>query len=391
MKSTKLKETIDQVNIPEDMQEEIIQNLRRQEGQGRYRYHYRAHFIKKSLPVAAALLLAVGIVSIPVQAGIRYLVKARMESIPAEEMEETLEMQKSQTGEANLFSREYSQEEKQRMEALFRAYQKGTFPQGQVLLVETEDQVVDDTLCYLKSTGCFYLPDRELTDEEMLEIIEFEYKKEYALTFDPQVQMEREERKEEQSEITAQVQAGGGISEAEAVAVAKEWMNVFFGVSTDGMEETIYLDDERFDVPIYHITYDIRSVCYYYFSISTIDGSIMSVDVSMVSQRDALKLTEEQAKAEMSKGCRDAMRFLKEQFGVQEEFENIYCFYRAEDGKLLSSDLTYFFEKADGSFYQVAFYYDTNELSGYACVTSDSFKQQREWENAVVVTVDLEN
>ncbi len=391
MEDMQLKEAIDQINISEAVQQEMIQNLRRQEEQGRYRYHHKPHSIKRSLPAAAAILLAVGIVSIPVQAGIRYLVKERMESIPKEEMEETLEMQKEQTNDADLFSREYSPNEKQRMEALFRDYQNGIFPERQLLIVEEEEQVTEDTLCYLESTGCFYLPDRELTDEEILEIIEFNYKREYALTLDPEVQAVIENHEKEQNEIKTQVQAGGGISEAEAVAVAQEWMNTFFGVSTDGMEEIIYLDEEWFDVPTYHITYYIQSVCSYYFSISTVDGSIMSVSVSRSSMRNTPTLTEEQAKERMPQGRRDAQRFLEEQIGIHEEYKAVYAFYIAENGKLLSGDITYYFEKTDGNFDQVAFYYDTNGLSGYTCITSELFEQQKGWEGAVVVPVDLEN
>ncbi len=391
MEDMQLKEAIEQINISEAVQQEMIQNLRRQEEQGRYRYHHKPHSIKRSLPAVAAILLAVGIVSIPVQAGIRYLIKERMESIPKEEMEETLEMQKEQTNGADLFSREYSPNEKQRMEALFRDYQNGIFPERQLLIVEEEEQVTEDTLCYLESTGCFYLPDRELTDEEILEIIEFNYKREYALTLDPEVQAVIENHEKEQNEIKTQVQAGGGISEAEAVAVAQEWMNTFFGVSTDGMEEIIYLDEEWFDVPTYHITYEIQSVCYYYFSISTVDGSIMYISVSIPSMRNTPRLTEEQAKERTPQGRRDAQRFLEEQLGIHEEYKAVYAFYIAENGELLSSDITYFFEKTDGNFDQVAFYYDTNGLSGYTCITRELFEQQKGWEGAVVVPVDLEN
>ena len=45
-----------------------------------------------------------------------------------------------------------------------------------MLEVENAGAVVAGTLCYIKDTGGYYLPDRELTDEELLEIIEYDYK-----------------------------------------------------------------------------------------------------------------------------------------------------------------------------------------------------------------------
>lgn len=391
MNNTNIKETMDQVNIPKDMQEEIIRNLQRQANSGKYKYNYKSHTFKKTLLSAAALLLIVGAISIPVQAGIRYLVKARMESIPNEEMEATLEMQQAQTVSADSFSREYSQSEKQRMAKLFKAYQNGTFPQEQLLLIESEDQIPVDALCYLKSTSCFYLPNRDLTDEEILEIIEFDYKREYSLTLDPEVHAMMEESEKEQNEIKAKVQASDGISEADAIEIAQKWMNSFFGVSTDGMEETIYLDEDRFEVPIYHITYDIRSTCYYYFSISTIDGSLMSVDVSSSSRLDDSEMTQEQAKAQISENYQAALRFLREQLGIQEDFETAYCLYRAEDSKMLSKVLSYFFQKEDGDFYMVGFYCNTNEFCAFTYATSEWFQQLSERENAILITLSPEN
>ena len=378
MNGTNIKETINQVNIPEDMQKEIIRNLQKQEDLGKYKYNYKSHTFKRTLLSAAALLLIMGTISIPVQAGIRYLVKARMESIPAEEMEATLEMMQTQTVGADSFSREYSQNEKQRRAELFTAYQNGTFPHGQLLLIESDDQIPDNTLCYL-------------TDEEILEIIEFNYKREYSLSLDPEVQAVMEEREKEQNEIKEKVQADNGITEAEAVTIAQNWMNSFFNVSPNGMEETIYLDDEMFEVPIYHITYDIQSTCYYYFSISTIDGSIMSIDISLASWGDAPEITEEQAKAQMSENYQTALRFLNEQLEIRDEFETVYCLYRAEDGKLISRVLSYFFQKADGDFYLVTFRCGNSEFSNYTHATAEWFKQLSERENAVLITLSPEN
>lgn len=393
MNDTSIKETMEQINIPEDMQKRIIHNLCQQTVEGNYRYKYKSKNFRKALLSAAAFLLILGTASIPVRAGIRYLVKQRMESIPHEELETNLEMQQNQTADADSFSRDYSQNEQLRMAELFKAYQNGTFPQGQLLLIESEDQIPEDALCYLKSTSCFYLPDRDLTDEELLEIIEFNYKRDYALTLDPEVQAVVEEQEKEQKEIRAKVQAGNGISEAEAVEIAKEWMNSFFGVSADGMEETIYLDDGRFEVPIYHITYSIRSNCYYYFSISTIDGSIMSVDRSLSSlwhSSDVTDATEEQARTQITENYQTALRFLREQLEIQDDFKTAYCLYRAEDGKMISEVLAYFFQKEDGDFYFVDFYRNTNEFCGFSYTTDEWFRQMSERENATLITLPPE-
>ena len=51
-------------------------------------------------------------------------------------------------------------------------------------------------------------------------------------------------REKEQEEIKAQIkEQQSSISEAEAVSIAQNWMDSLFGLSTGGMEETIYLDN----------------------------------------------------------------------------------------------------------------------------------------------------
>lgn len=391
MNSTNIKETMDQINIPEDMQKKIIKNLCKQTVDGKYRYKYTAKNFKKKLLTAAAFLLIIGTVSIPVQAGIRYLVKQRMESVPKEEIKAILEIQQSQTASADSFSREYTQAERDRMAELFRAYQNGTFPEGELLMLETDAKIPKDTLCYGKDTGRFYFPDRSLTDEELLQIIDFNYKRDYSLALDPEVQAARDEQEKEQEAIKSKIQTQGSISESEAIEIAQKWMTSFFGTSTDGMEETIYLDDGRFDVPIYHITYDIQSNCYYYFSISTIDGAIMSLDVSFASWLDAPVVSETQAKTQIFENYQTAQSFLREQMGIYEDFANVYCLYLTESGNVISRDFAYYFVTADQKVYEVSFICNTNEFSCYTQTSYESLQQTLEREKVTSITLYPEN
>lgn len=387
MNSANIKETMDQINISQDMQKKIIKNLCQQTVEGKYQYKYKAKNFRKMLLTAAVLLLIIGTVSIPVQAGIRYLVKQRMESIPKEEMESILTMQRDQTADADSFSRDYSPKERERMAELYEAYQNGTFPEGELLMLETEEEIPQDTLCYMKDTGCFHFPGRSLTDEELLQIIDFNYKRDYSLTLDPEVQAVRAEKEQEQEEIKARLQTTGSISESDAIEIAQKWMTSFFGLSTDGMEETIYLDDSRFDVPIYHITYDIQSNCYYYFSISTVDGAIMSLDVSLASWLDTSDTTEAQIKRQIAENYQAAQSFLREQMGMNEDFANVYCLYLSDAGSVISRNLAYYFITTDQKVYKVSFIHNTNEFSGYTQTSYESFQQTLAREEVTSVTV----
>ena len=230
-----------------------------------------------------------------------------------------------------------------------------------------------------------------MTDEELLEIIDFNYRRDYSLTLDPEVAELNAQREEEQNQIQEQVQESGGITEADAVAIAQKWMDSFFHVSTDGMEETIYLTEEYFDVPIYHITYSIRSNCYYYFSISTIDGTVMSIDVSLATWSELPEISETEANAQISTDSQAALQFMKEKLEIADDFESIHCLYRAEDGQLLSRLLSYYFTTAEGKIHLVTFCRGTGEFSGYSQVSPELYQQRVNREDVTDITVYPEN
>lgn len=165
MNRLKLKETMDQIHMKEEMQKEIIMKVKRQTDRrafGRKRLHQAAAAI-------AAFVLIAGAV-IPSQAGLWSFVKDRLENMPKQKLEAINQMVQDQNNaEADRFSREYSEEEIKRMQQLQEAYQNGRFPQQTITFTDRVGQIPDDLLRYDPDTGFLYLPDRTLTDEELLD------------------------------------------------------------------------------------------------------------------------------------------------------------------------------------------------------------------------------
>ena len=236
MNGLNVKETMKQIHISEEMQEEIIMNvINRQTGNGKN----KTRSWKKIAASAAVVVLAAGIVSIPVQAVAKNIVLARMESIPQEEVQAINDMvQEERNAEADGFSREYSDEESERSKVLWQEYENGTFPDKAIIQVNDAEAVTEGTLCYIKTTGDFYLPDRELTDEELLEIIDFQHKMSYAVSQGPAAQEARAEHLAEKDKLREKVQAAGGISEEEAIEIARNRMEADLGAEAEGMELT---------------------------------------------------------------------------------------------------------------------------------------------------------
>lgn len=78
--------------------------------------------------------------------------------------------------------------------------------------VDSEEEAAAHEFCFLTTTGVFYLPaNRELTDEEILQQIDFERKRDYAL--EEQHAEEIAGRKEAERQQLKEVADAGGITE----------------------------------------------------------------------------------------------------------------------------------------------------------------------------------
>lgn len=139
--------------------------------------------------------------------------------------------------------RAYSDNEKERMAGLQQSYQNETAkPEKMIQEVDSADDVTEGTLCYIISTGEYYLPDRELTDEELLEIIDCNFR--ISLNTNRKTQAEWDAlTRAERAELEAKVQAAGGISEEKAVEIAQKAMETDLGEKAKELKLGI---DEKF-------------------------------------------------------------------------------------------------------------------------------------------------
>ncbi len=287
MNRLKLKETMDQIHMKEEMQKEIIMKVKRQTDRrafGKKRLHQAA-------AAAAAFVLIVGAV-IPSQAAIRYFVKDRLENIPKQELEAVNQMVQGQNNaEADSFSREYSKEEIKRMQQMQEAYQNGRFPQQTITFTDSVGQIPDDSLSYDPDTGFLYLPDRTLTDEELLQIIDFNYTRDYAVSQGTAAQEARKEWEEKEEGLKAKVQKEGWITEKEALQAAEVYLQTEFGLSAEGMIADVFLDEPKTGLFIYHVSYqteDDISIYAYGIDLNAEDGSLVDTsDVSIRKDRDS--------------------------------------------------------------------------------------------------------
>lgn len=280
MNSLKLKETVNQIHLGEKAQEEIIRNT---ENLFKARQQ-KIRRMKKAAVTAAAFALVLG-AAIPIQAGIRYLLKERMENISKQELAEVRQMLQAQEHvEADSFSREYSSEERIRMQHLEEDYQNGTFPEQTIVQTDSSD-IAEDSLCYISDTGTFHLPERALTDEELLQIIDFKYTSDYALAQGTAAEQAREQYAQEERRIKKKLKDEGGITEKDAEKAAAKYLEAEFGVSAEDAQVDIFLYQQPGGMAVYHVSYQIQDKQSYYaygIDLNAEDGRLLDTSSAVL-------------------------------------------------------------------------------------------------------------
>lgn len=130
---------------------------------------------------SVACLLLCGITASAV--GVINEYKQRMKDMDQDTVEQYYEIvMAGQTEETIGQNRHYTEQERVRYEALNEAYEKnGLFPEVQIPYLQDADAYTGEGLALDPSTDTLYLPDRELSDEELLEIIDLQHKIVYSI------------------------------------------------------------------------------------------------------------------------------------------------------------------------------------------------------------------
>lgn len=147
----------------------------------------------------------------------------RLEKMSEEKKEEYVSIVEETEKNGDYYSREMTQKEKKRGEELAVEYERGQrYPKQELPVVYDESEISEYRLYFVKTSSTFYLPEEELTDEELLEIIDFYFKREYSITARKACQMEEKTKGKEVSE-TAEKN-----TKKEAVALAIEYIKSIY-------------------------------------------------------------------------------------------------------------------------------------------------------------------
>lgn len=133
---------------------------------------------KKSIILAAAMVMLISATAVASVGALR----ERMEAMNREKLEEYFtQIYATKIGVDN-YNRSYTDTEKERMSKLREAYEnEARFPKGELTMIEKAEEYKGKGVALLGDTTTFFFPADEMSDEELLQIIDFIHKRDYSL------------------------------------------------------------------------------------------------------------------------------------------------------------------------------------------------------------------
>lgn len=271
------------------------------------------------------------------------LLKDRMESLSDKERNDYIANVENSIADADTFSRELTNTEKKRMEELLLLYKnEGVFPESSLLVIENKDEMDKEVLAFVSRESLFVLPGRDLNDEEMLELIDFYYKRDYSIM---QSSSRAEAYQDKSIDIIHDIDSAIPIEEI------KQVVENIYDVQSDNYEMSVEADIDQSYSIILKSTEDDKGFRIIY---NMDKGRIEELDFSqgIVNYAEGVEVNVD----EYLNNFEYIKDMLVEDLSVTGEMEKCYCDYNVmSDGSLERGIISYLFIMKNGECYVIKY------------------------------------
>ncbi|MCI8938282.1 MAG: hypothetical protein HFI44_15790 [Lachnospiraceae bacterium] len=335
--------------------------------------------------IAACGVAVLVLIALPVSAKVSDYVKERMEQMSDEEQaqytaaNDTANMTKEHDTEALQYSRELTDDENSRYFALRDKYwNEGLFPEGELTLTDRlEADAAITAPVYETYNREIYLPDRTLTDEELLQMIDFSEKSAYAVS----------QTAEAQEIIQAQQEFNRNpypdetdLSEDEVIARAITYFQEMYGVDCSEMEVLCeyWLGFGFGGYGDYQITFKEDDAHSYCVNINSATGILSNLFIVKdgIDYSNPPSVPVKPDEAFLRSNYENARKLMTSAFNSDVTITKAACSYVAnENGETETGCVYYFIGLSNNAMYGIQYHIDSDYF-GYIYQLSDQGWQQ---------------
>lgn len=350
MNEEKWIKIINKVNMDEAMKQRLYEKCIEKKDE---KYMKLRYF---KLTIICAGIIAM-LVAVPVIGRMTSNVLVRMQEMDRKEVEDlnTMIQEQPPTVEADSFSRMLTEEEQSRKEVLLEEYTyKARFPQNEVSIMQEELPQPLDKIYYDMKNSKFYLPNRQLTDEELLQIIDFNHKRDYSL------QVVNKVEKPEVNMID--------INNMEIEEKAEYIIENIYDVDAKSLERTVEWYNE--DKDAYEITF-VQGNREFYICMGKETLNVENVSVNSRKDFNSYQVVTKDIAENATSLFDKSKDIIENVFGIEQQIKSAWCNYYIGDGNRgQDRNLNYLFELEDGSAYIFNYVYEKSGNQDAILLTS---------------------
>lgn len=333
----------ERIEVPKTYEEKvqkILEELPENQVEGKHKLKIRLTFV-----IAAILVL---IMSIAVGATINVISKRMNDMSKKEKKQFVVDMDKS-NAEKDSYSRKLTDSEWERMDVLREQYEKeGRFPEGKLSVVDNEGDAIEGQITFVTTTRTYVIPKEEMTDEQILQIIDYGYKEDYSL---------RQERRETEENYD-------GVVSDEQVAENEEKIKSSNGMSKEAAKELVakYIKNiYDIDVSEYDVDVNANYDSSYEVHFQKDNSIIVNID-AVNKQLEYIHIDEyevennnEKADENLFTNYADTVKeiIINKANLAETDSKYHYEYTLIEDEKVQAGIMSYYFEKSNGKVVQI--------------------------------------
>lgn len=310
---------------------------------------------KNKVLVGMCALLICVVLSVPVKAAVDYVQERMIQMTDTEKEEIYEEVQNSAGEEAIVYSRDFTEQEEERYDDLLKQYEDfGKVPSSELEKINGISDKEVESLLYDAKNRILYLPERELSDEELLEIIDYYHKADYAL----QESSQTKEYKAEQKSNEDVQPLSGEMAEEKAIEKGKKFIHSAFQINTDDTIISVeYIPgDNDYVENAYGVDFGTSQGEHYVVTMNAATENLQDITFYENEEMDVVNSYYQQSASFDRNVVREKYEIAKQKFmeifGSDMKFVKTTCEYQiTEDNTLPTGNVQYFFILENGDAY----------------------------------------
>lgn len=323
----------------------------------------RARRMPRQWCAVAAVFAVVLLAGVSVVNGTIHYLNSRMNEMSDSEISDYNEAVQTMPIEADSYSRELTEEERERMAKLQEEYlSEGRYPESRLPVVGGTEELSDDKPAYIQDTGTYYLPEHRLSDEELLELLEFRYKRDYSV----------EKSNQNARTMGTETKIAASIEEMAAEAVQET-----LGIDVSGLYCETQLSPQK---TLYSLEYKKDNHILCYVAVDAATNQIVSLEevLSEQTQSDA-----EYSESALEEGAGLAKACLTSSVWGNPDVVRITAWYyvRQNERTVAHSKIRYVLELSDGEEYVCTYHMLLQRIVALDYSNGDNIELYRMSEN----------